>query len=464
MSDSKRPMAERILDCFPAGAYALGALLRLLDVVETEEVSTAAVECCLQPRLLINPKFVDAWAPTPEKLLMLVMHELHHVLLGHTRLFPRVTSVDNLVFDAVINSLLCRMFPAPEHTRFFTDFYSDQHFPDCLLRPVAGWPFDDVRGNKPNRARRLPPALHDPDLRPAAEVYLALYSPRGATYHDLYEALRRLVTEALAALVPLLGDHGPGGTEKDTASGGNLGERSPGLFDAVRQIVERWPQPPDPIAGRSLADILKKEAIVPRHRPPNRAVLRGLLRKVGGVEPGHGIARTWADDPTAILTPIPTCERRAVVLRALGAPPLLYGSTLPLPRRRPAGERVHVYLDVSGSIGHLKAALYGAVLDCGDAVHRVVHLFSTRVVDVSLDDLRRGRCETTGGTAIDCVAEHMSAHRVCRAVLVTDGYVGKPAGTHRETLHGVRLGVALTPTNPSRADLEEVADFWAQLV
>jgi hypothetical protein len=38
-------------------------------------------------------------APTPEKLLMLIMHELHHVLLGHTRLFPRLTQIDNLVFD-----------------------------------------------------------------------------------------------------------------------------------------------------------------------------------------------------------------------------------------------------------------------------------------------------------------------------------------------------------------------------
>jgi hypothetical protein len=38
------------------------------------------------PRLLINPQFVEAHAATPERLLMLVMHELHHVLLGHTRL------------------------------------------------------------------------------------------------------------------------------------------------------------------------------------------------------------------------------------------------------------------------------------------------------------------------------------------------------------------------------------------
>ena len=132
-------IAERILDAFPSGSYGLLALLRLLDIIETGGVDTAAVECTVMPRLLVNPAFVEAHAATSERLLMLIMHELHHVLLGHTRLFPRVTDADNLIFDAVINALLCRMFPSPEHTSFFTEFYSDQRFPECLLRPPSRW-------------------------------------------------------------------------------------------------------------------------------------------------------------------------------------------------------------------------------------------------------------------------------------------------------------------------------------
>ena len=68
-------LSDRILDTFPSGAYALSGLLRLMDIVETTSVPTAAVECRLQPRLLINPQFVAQHAQTPEKLLMLVMHE-----------------------------------------------------------------------------------------------------------------------------------------------------------------------------------------------------------------------------------------------------------------------------------------------------------------------------------------------------------------------------------------------------
>ena len=102
---------EQVLDCFPSGSYALSALLRLVDITESEQVPTAAVECRIQPRLLINPQFVSRHANTPERLLMLVMHELHHVLLGHTTLFKTVTNADNFVLDCVINALISRMFP-----------------------------------------------------------------------------------------------------------------------------------------------------------------------------------------------------------------------------------------------------------------------------------------------------------------------------------------------------------------
>ena len=448
-------LADRILDCFPSGTYALSALLRLLDVVETRDVETAAVECRLQPRLLVNPDFVDTWAATPEKLLMLVMHELHHVLLGHTRLFPRLTHVDNLVFDAIINSLLCRMFPAPEHTAFFTDFYDEKRFPHCLLRPPAGW---TLTGSV-----TVPLPLKGRTMRKLSEVYLALYSPKGASYDELYDALRETVNELLASGVVLLGDHGDSELDGMGSADGNLDERSPILFEIVRQIVERWPQPPDPIAGRSLSDLLRNESVQPRPQRSNRAVLRNLFRRLVDVRGHRGLLPILDENPREIMTPLPALDRRSIVLGALGRPPMLHRGQLPIPRRVPAGSKVHVYVDVSGSIADLKGALYGAVLDCRQWIHPTVHLFSERVVDVSLAQLRRGVCSTTDGTSIACVADHLRQHQVKRAVVLTDGYVGRPTGTDRETLCRVKFGVALTPGDSTRADLEEVTDYWAQL-
>ena len=285
-------LADRILDCFPSGTYALSALLRLLDVVETRDVETAAVECRLQPRLLVNPDFVDTWAATPEKLLMLVMHELHHVLLGHTRLFPRVTRVDNLVFDAIINALLCRMFPAPEHTTFFTDFYDDNRFPECLLRPPTGW--------TPTGLVTVPSPLKGRAMRKLSEVYLALYSPKGASYDELYDALRETVSELLAAGVVLLGDHDDSELDGMGSADGHLDEWSPILFEIVRQIVERWPQPPDPIAGRSLSDLLRNESVQPRSQRSNRAVLRNLFRRLVDVRGLSGVLPILDENPSEL--------------------------------------------------------------------------------------------------------------------------------------------------------------------
>lgn len=434
------PLEERILDAFPSGNYGLLALLRLLDIVETDEVETAAVECTELPRLRVNPQFVERHANTPEHLLMLVMHELHHVLLGHTRLFPRVTAVDNLLFDAVINALLCRMFPGAEYTSFFSRYYRDDCYPECLLRPAAGW---TPKGPVP-----VPPALTGSGMARVRQVYGALYSETGAHYQELYDALRSVIAPAAEA-VPLLGSHGA-----------DLEPLTGTVFEVVRSVVEHWPQPPSPIAGRSWSELLDLRPVVPR--PSNRAVLRALLRKVA--QPGNG-ARSGlpAPEPVTIASPVPARDRRAIVLRALGAQQLLYRrdvSTI----RRAACERVHVYLDVSGSIGACKGALYGAVLDCRELVHPAVHLFSTEVHDISLPDLRTGKCCTTGGTSIECVAAHMHRHRVRRAVLLTDGFVGRPGLTAGQTLSRAILGVALTPGGSQRTDLGPFTRFWAQLL
>jgi hypothetical protein len=444
-----KSISERILDCFPSGTYALHALLQLVEIVETTKVDTAAVECVIQPRMLINPEFVETWAATPEKLLMLVLHELHHVLLGHTRLFPCVTLVDNLVFDAVINALLSRMFPAPEHISFFTGFYSDEKFPECLLRPPAGW--------TPKHYPATPAALHGSKRRKLAAVHKALYSAKGATYHDIFDALRGQLTESMVQGVVLIGDH-----DGKEAIAGHFEARSPLLMNAVRQIVERWPQPPDPIAGRSFADLLKEEQVGTERKPSNAKILAGLFRRIALAGSEGRCSSRIGEASYEVATPIPGFDRRSLVLEALGAPNLLHLAQI-RHRSRIASQAVHVYVDVSGSIGDLKAALYGALLDCRECVHPWVHLFSTEVVDVTFAQLRAGVCKSTGGTSIDCVAGHMQRNRVKRAVFLTDGYVGRPAGLHYSTLTKAVLGVALTPGSSVKDDLAEVTNHWAQL-
>lgn len=456
-------LSERILNAFPSGSYSLSAFLRLLDIVETDSVPTAAVECRVQPKLLINPAFVAKHANTPEKLLMLVMHELHHVLLGHTTLFPRMTPVQNFVFDAVINGIVCRMFPRADYTAMFEDFYSEDHFPTCLLAPPPGWTADATR--MANGITKLP---KDHRTR-AHEVHRALYSDGGASYQEVYELLPKLLQkcakptrgksnsadenhslDVLLQDVPLLGGH-----EHDDLQKGGIEQKSPVLFDVVRSVVEQWPQPPDPISGRSLDDILKQTVVQFERRPSKRHKLRQLIRKVAGQD-GRGITREIRTEAITVTTPIPTMARRSLVLQALGHQVLLHPGSVDWRRRVAAGQRVHVYLDVSGSMKAVLEPLYGAILDCKDLVDPTVHLFSNRVVDITLAELKAGKCVSTYGTDIRCVTNHMQQHRVRHALLITDGFVGKPKGEHRELLAKARLGVAYLGHGICETDLKDV--------
>jgi hypothetical protein len=143
--------------------------------------------------------------------------------------------------------------------------------------------------------------------------------------------------------------------------------------------------------------------------------------------------------------------------------PFFYSGTVPLRRRVPSGKKVHVYADVSGSMNGIKDALYGAILDSQEFVHPVVHLFSTRIADISLKEMRKGLVRSTGGTDIACVARHMAKNGVRRACILTDGWVGKPRGGHRKTLLESRLAVAYAGDMSNPADLEEVANHVANL-
>ncbi|GIW13065.1 MAG: hypothetical protein KatS3mg062_0504 [Tepidiforma sp.] len=448
MTITPAELEERILDAFPAGTLAVRALLQVLEVVPSTEAPTARTECRIRPRMLINPEFVEAYAATPERLFMLVMHELHHILLGHTRRCAQPTALDNLVFDAVINATLCRMFPEPGYTSLLTDFYSDERFPECLLRPPAGWRHDG------DPSAWQVPALAVPGLEEVAAVYRQLYSPAGATYDDLYSVFRGAVPEAAAAGTPLLGSHTPG---PDRGAADRALERS--LTDAVRRAAKYWPAlDPQGPKGRSSIGTMAELVVKPRPTPGNRAVLRSLLLRIAGqTSSAASPIRRLVADPRSVDSAIPAFDRRAVVLRALGHRPLLYRAPLTLPSVLPVGERVHVYLDVSGSVSRIIPALYAAVLDCSEFVHPRVHLFSTQVADVTLAQLRRGDCITTGGTDIRCVAAHMRDNAVRRAVIITDGFVGDPGKELGQTLLRAHVGVALTRDGFS-GDLEPFAN------
>jgi hypothetical protein len=390
-------IAERVRQCVPLRHPAFGKLLQLLSIEVTDAVPTAAVTVGDRSRLLINPAFVAERCRTDAHLSMLVMHELYHVLLGHTRMYRRPTLAANWAFDCIINAQLCRLHPDLEFTSFFYAGAATEG-PWSLLAPPPGWP---------ESPRYAEGALGD--------VHRRLYDDAGATTAELFALLDGLAI----ALDPgdssrLLGSH------EAEADGGDPLCADPELMAEVRRIVARWPM----IERRGGADDGGtpdwSRSALHRHHAARRAIHRLLRDTAFGDDSGSWV-QTWVE--TEVCTPRPQAsDRRALLQRTMGAEPLWWRGVCHQRGRQMAG-RVTAYLDVSGSMAPWLPILLDALTDAAALVRWPLFGFSTQVHPVTRAELAAGRYRSTGGTDIACVARHIVEARVPRAIIVTDGDV-----------------------------------------
>ena len=345
-------LAIRILNAVPARSYAMSALLSLLAIEASEEVATAAVSCAARPVLRVNPAFVEAHCQTEEHLFLLVMHELHHVFLGHTRLFPRVTPAHNIAFDAVINALLCAQFPEHAYTSFFLDYYGKETGPLRLLAP-------------PTRSCTTGEVALD-------ALHRLLYGSGQVTSDEIFHRLAAALGKGGSGTTDT---DGPKGAKTKPKDGDGPGEQRPGqanrpllgshdrkgewgtegplpreVVEAIRGIVEKWPPPADPTRGRSLSELMQQTRLDPRR--PGERVLAAMRRALLGAATRSTVAtRHRAVGPVMAHVVWPQLrDRRATTLRGVGGTPLFYEASVIAANGRDAG-RTDVYLDVSGSMG-----------------------------------------------------------------------------------------------------------------
>jgi len=407
----ERLLADRIRHSVPLRHPAFGKLLQLLSIEVSHEVPTAAVTLGARSVMLVNPDFVAARCRTDAHLAMLVMHELYHVLLGHTRMYARSTPAANWAFDCIINAQLCRLHPTVEFTSFFSASAAAEG-PWSLIGPPPGWP------DKPRYAAgRL------------GDVHRRLYDDAGATTTELFALLDGVAIDPAADGHRLLGDHRPESTTGDPL------HADTDLYGEVRRIVARWPM----VERRGGTDdggpLEWVRNPLRRHAAARQAIRALLARTANGADNGP-----WLPETVTVpsLTPLPQGgDRRAQLQRLLGATPLLWSGEIRDGTLQRAGQ-VAVYLDVSGSMAAWLPVLLQALNDSAAVVRWPVYGFSTTVHPLTRRDLAAGRVRSDGGTDIACVAEHLLQQRIRRAVIVTDGEVQRFARGQLRRLRDAR--------------------------
>jgi hypothetical protein len=422
-----RLIAERIWSAFPVTEPSFAKLLGLLDIEVTEAVPTAAVTLGLNSRLLINPDFAERHCRSDAALVMLVLHELWHVVLGHTRLYDRLTPAQNWAFDAIINAQLCRLYPDAAHTRLFRELYAPDQMPYALLRPPEGWNTESEVW-LPGRA---------------GEVHRQLYSDASVSTEELFRLLPTFGSgegEGLGGLLErLLGSH-----TDDTQIG-----VAPEVMREIRGIIAEWPMV-EQRSGRDLGGTLDEQKITLGQRREDAVrILRQALMRLAGLADGAGQLHPDIGPVESIL-PYGR-DRKSWLREAWGDAVPMHRTDLPgrtLTRRG----QVQVYLDVSGSMDGVIRPLYAALASLTPWLAPQVQLFSTRVEGIPIAGLRQGKVLTTGGTHIDCVTGHILEQKVERALIVTDGWVGRVSGEHIQVLKQRRVRIEAAVTDDGDPD------------
>lgn len=451
--DDSGKLAARLLSTIKAGTFEMETLCRLAGIKSTDKIPTAAVECTHRPRLLLNPQFIAKHCERDEHLFLLVMHELWHVLLAHTRLYPRVTPAHNIAFDAIINAGLSRQFPDPEYRGFFESINPADKFPHMLLRPPVGWP----------AAPQYPEDGTDKSPAGTKRILELLYPPMGMRrwamplYEEILALLLQYAKENGLVIPVLLGDHDP---NRDSRA-----LRDPLFGDILKRMVTSWPQSPIPMGGRGRGghgyDWISE--LGPSTEDARRA-FAGVLRRTITQRHGTLKRRSRSNIPEMTgMNVLPNARDRLMPARkALGAPDTLWNQPGTVKARVPeTPAKSFIYLDVSGSMERVLPHLLGLIVPYvanGDAD---VYQFSTIVEKLPLNELRDAKLKTSGGTDINCVLEHVVAVKpaVHKILVLTDGYVGPPADHLADKMRdqNIRMYVVMPFETNYRDDLEALS-------
>jgi hypothetical protein len=411
--------------------------IRIRDDIETARVRVHRGRFLLE----VSPRFVATMLPTAEDKRFVLMHEVRHLergdLIRTGRFYRRFPRLVNFAMDLYVNgSVLGSGYFDARSPGVLDRCYDPRRRPYCLLQPpwrlLQAWSAeipdaaDQVgtarylvqhRTRTWGQDRSSPPrpvldrlaasvatALSGAGFTHAAEaarLYLGGWS-RTLPFNDFLQRFHALlVKERLIERVeqqPLLFEH-----------------ELEALHEALRRAGRVAP-------GAGAGQEVSTQTVTPEQELLRSDAMRRFLHAVRAAlvdDPTHPTLRRDAEVmfPSALLH----IGRREAALLATDTLPVLFnapGQALAL-----SDERVHLYLDVSGSMDDTLAFVSGLTLSAGSLVGPTLHQFSNRVVTITRKQLEEGHIATTGGTDLDCVARHARKQGYRRILIVTDGHV-----------------------------------------
>lgn len=378
-----------------------------------------------------NGKFVYTLASKPIEFAGLLAHEIFHELLKHLEpeRYKGNPKVWNIAMDSMIQSTLHTMNKPPtkkyswdSSSRMYKEPNPGFHI-TTLMEKIYKLEGIDALLRPPHPLKRISNKETTNDIEldsmrwkiyPSTNAVDA-FSPNSKTAKvnefDVYRyILRKFPKESWEGVV-LIGTY-----SKDKSDDGFHPDARDILDDG---ILDKICKEVDKMAGSSnkltekVKDVIKK-----RNCNLEQALDQALIDSVKAkIVQGIGAPR-YANKSIVMPNQLSRVDFLKI---CTGIYPVFFDTI------RRDGKRVkcNIYIDVSGSVDSYITWLYGCVLELERVAELQCFLFSNKVVPVTMEDLKNGKVNTTGGTDFDCIAAHSlekGNEEIKKAVIFTDGY------------------------------------------
>lgn len=415
---------------FPRDAHVIitciAEVIKIPDDGKPSDLNTLAID--YQGNLYISEKFWNENIHTEDDLAVFLLHELFHQLTNDTHFIKRLNPKDedlklkklaaNIAMDARINAYITRFSSIKDADKTFKSLYTKEMVQENPLHGLLCPGYEDL----------VPTEM-------MKSIYSHLYGREDCDvfgFYDLYrEVLKYLKDNAIHVDVFLVGDHGDGKGDQETECESGAQEIPMEVKEALIDYLKENGKNFGKKAGNS--DALR-EQFIDSAIGIDQAISLDYFKKLAFDSIMNNVRlvmQATSTERTKDLF-IPNKISRSDIFKMMtGHIPISWDVFAVKPVR--SKMKIPIYLDVSGSMHSYLPILIQLILNIRDDIEYVWG-FSNKVVKHTMEDLRKKRIQTTGGTDFDCIIRHAEENNFNSILVITDG----EAYTSLATM-GVRL-------------------------
>jgi len=380
-----------IQDMADENPLACRALFSITDVEFTKKIPTMAVTLSKNPVLKINLAFCQEHLESENDVKAVLLHEFLHVLLLHTEKYEVSNPLLNIALDAIINSIIFR-YKGMKYANFFMRFYKWEMI-SFLLRHKP----ESTESNKIDAEWLI---IHN-------KIYSGKYCA-----DDLYELLVYLnekINQNAIKNIILLGNHSVESISKEMKE----------VLDGILKKLDGtliWNKPGTRGVGEKLQT---EEQKITRFRKDKwKQSTLNLLKK--SLLPDKKLKNETIN--TEVMLPVLSSADRRAIAR------LKFSGMIPISKNeitKPAQSQLaNIYLDVSGSMSSEIDELISLLYHFRTYIKMPLWVFSNEVLEARFCDGKL-KYESTVGTSIEPVFDHLRKNKIKKSLIVSDGYVEK---------------------------------------